>query len=169
VITSFLALALVALPSPGTPAPDFTAKDQAGHRVTLSKLRGQVVVLYFYPKDQTPGCTVEARGFRDTQEQYAKVGAIVLGVSGQDYKSHEAFAESENLGFSLLDDHAHKIAAAYGVGSIPVLGLYDRVTLLIDRDGVVQKVWPNVSPKGHAAEVLEAIRALPAAPPPKAP
>jgi thioredoxin-dependent peroxiredoxin len=159
-LTSLLSAALIALPSVGTSAPDFTAKDQSGHTVTLSKLRGHPVVLYFYPKDQTPGCTVEARGFRDTQAEYEKLGAVVLGVSSQDTKSHEAFAESEKLGFSLLDDHNHKIATAYGVGYVPVIGLDDRVTLLIDKDGVIVQVWPNVSPKGHAAEVLAAISAL---------
>jgi peroxiredoxin Q/BCP len=160
-INALFAFALAALPTIGTTAPDFTAKDQAGHLVALSKLRGHPVVLYFYPKDQTPGCTVEARGFRDSRGDYDKLGVIVLGVSSQDVKSHQAFAESETLGFSLLDDHDRKIAAAYGIGSIPVLGLYDRVTLLIDKDGVIRKVWPNVSPKGHAAEVLQAIRELP--------
>ncbi len=159
--TALLVLALSALPAVGTPAPDFTAKDQAGHLVTLSNLRGHPVVLYFYPKDQTPGCTVEARGFRDSQTEYEKLGVTVLGVSSQDAKSHLTFAESESLGFSLLDDHNRKIATAYGVGSVPVLGLYDRVTILIDKDGVVRMVWPNVSPKGHATEVLQAIRALP--------
>jgi len=159
-IASLVALTLVALPAVGTPAPDFTAKDQAGHPVTLSKLRGHPVVLYFYPKDQTPGCTVEARGFRDSQEAYDKLGTTVLGVSTQDARSHAAFAEAEKLGFSLLDDHDRKIATAYGVGSIPVLGLDDRVTILIDKNGVVAQVWPNVSPKGHAAEVLAAISAL---------
>jgi peroxiredoxin Q/BCP len=155
-----LSLALGALPSVGTPAPDFSAKDQSGHTVTLSKLRGHPVVLYFYPKDQTPGCTVEARGFRDAQADYDKLGAVVLGVSSQNAKSHEAFAESEKLGFSLLDDHDRKIAAAFGVGAMPVLGLDDRVTLLIDKNGVIVQVWPNVSPKGHASEVLAAIAAL---------
>jgi peroxiredoxin Q/BCP len=159
-IASLLSLAIVALPSVGSPAPDFTAKDQAGHTITLTKLRGHPVVLYFYPKDQTPGCTTEARGFRDTQAEYDKLGAVVLGVSTQNAKSHEAFAESEKLGFSLLDDHDRKIAVAYGVGAIPVLGLDDRVTLLIDRDGLIAQVWPNVSPKGHATEVLAAIAAL---------
>jgi peroxiredoxin Q/BCP len=157
---SILSVALVALPSVGAPAPDFTAKDQSGHTVTLSKLRGHPVVLYFYPKDQTPGCTIEARGFRDSQAEYDKAGAVVLGVSSQNAKSHEAFAEAEKLGFSLLDDHDHKIAAAYGVGYVPVIGLDDRVTLLIDKDGVIAQVWPNVSPKGHASEVLAAISAL---------
>jgi peroxiredoxin Q/BCP len=155
-----LSLALVALPAVGTPAPDFTAKDQSGHTVTLSKLRGHPVVLYFYPKDQTPGCTVEARGFRDAQADYDKAGAVVLGVSSQNAKSHEAFAESEKLGFSLLDDHDRKIATAYGVGAVPVVGYDDRVTLLIDKNGVIAQVWPNVSPKGHATEVLAAITAL---------
>jgi peroxiredoxin Q/BCP len=159
-LSTLLALAMAALLSPGTPAPDFTAKDQSGHTVTLSKLRGHPVVLYFYPKDQTPGCTVEARGFRDAQADYDKAGAIVLGVSTQNTKSHEAFAESEKLGFSLLDDHDRKIANAYGVGAVPVLGLDDRVTMLIDKNGMIVKVWPNVSPKGHATEVLAAIGEL---------
>jgi peroxiredoxin Q/BCP len=145
----------------GSLAPDFTAKDQTGHTIHLKSLRGKPVVLYFYPKDKTTGCTIEARGFRDARAEFDKAGAVVLGVSSQDAKSHEAFAEAEKLGFSLLDDHDRKIAKAYDVGQIvPLTGLDSRVTFLIDREGIIRKVWPSVDPAKHPQEVLEAIHAV---------
>jgi thioredoxin-dependent peroxiredoxin len=156
-----LLIALLALAPEGSPAPDFTAQDQAGHLVRLKSLRGKQVVLYFYPKDKTSGCTVEARGFRDSQSDFDKAGAVVLGISSQNAKSHEAFAQAEQLGFSLLDDHDRRIAKAYDVGQmVPLSGLDSRVTFLIDRAGIVRKVWPKVDPSKHAQEVLEAIKAL---------
>jgi peroxiredoxin Q/BCP len=154
-----LASTLTLVPE-GSPAPDFTAHDQAGHVVHLKDLRGKPVVLYFYPKDKTTGCTIEARGFRDAQGDFDKAGAIVLGVSSQDAKSHEAFAQDEKLGFSLLDDHDRKIAKAYDVGQVvPLTGLDSRVTFLIDREGIIRKVWPSVDPRKHPQEVLDAIHA----------
>jgi peroxiredoxin Q/BCP len=153
--------ATLALLPEGSPAPDFTAKDQAGHTVHLAALRGKPVVLYFYPKDETHGCTIEARGFRDTQGDFAKAGAVVLGVSSQDVKSHEEFARLEKLGFSLLDDHDRKIAKEYDVGQVvPLSGLDSRVTFLIDSAGMVRKVWPSVDPSKHPQEVLAALAAI---------
>jgi peroxiredoxin Q/BCP len=158
---ALLLASALALVSEGSAAPDFTAQDQSGHTVHLAALRGKPVVLYFYPKDETHGCTIEARGFRDTQPDFDKVGAVVLGVSSQDAKSHGEFARLEKLGFSLLDDHDRKIANAYDVGQIvPLTGLDSRVTFLIDRQGVVRKVWPSVDPGKHPKEVLDAINAL---------
>jgi peroxiredoxin Q/BCP len=159
-MTSLLGFALGALVGTGTPAPDFSAPDQAAQVHTLKDLKGKWVVLYFYPKDETKGCTLEARNFRDLQAEFDKAGAVVLGVSSQDVKSHEAFAKAEQLGFPLLDDHDRTIAKAYGVGQVvPLTGLDSRVTFLIGKDGVVRQVWPDVDPKTHAKEVLGAIQA----------
>lgn len=162
IVSRALLSLLGALLVPGTVAPNFRAQDQAGRTVSLQQLRGKPVVLYFYPKDKTPGCTLEARGFRDAQAAFEKLGAVVLGVSSQDAKSHEAFAEAERLGFSLLDDHDRTIAKAYGVGQVlPLTGLDSRVTFLIDKGGVVRTVWPDVDPSKHPQEVLAALAALP--------
>ncbi len=158
---ALLLVSALSLVPEGSLAPDFTARDQAGHTIHLESLRGRPVVLYFYPKDETKGCTIEARGFRDARADFDKAGAVVLGVSSQDAKSHEAFAEAEKLGFSLLDDHDRKIAHAYDVGQvIPLSGLDSRVTFLIDRKGIIRKIWPSVDPSRHPQEVLDALNAV---------
>ncbi len=141
-----LTLTLGALAEVGSPAPDFSAVDQAGHTQSLKALKGKWIVLYFYPKDMTSGCTLEAHSFRDLQADFDK--------------SHGDFAKSEQLGFPLLDDHTRTIADAYGVGSVvPLTGLDKRITFLIDKAGVIRQVWPSVEPRGHATEVLKAIQA----------
>ncbi|MEO5770069.1 MAG: redoxin domain-containing protein, partial [Polyangia bacterium] len=141
----------------GQPAPDFTAVAHDGKRVSLSALKGKMVVLYFYPKDDTSGCTKEACEFRDTWTKLQKAGVMVFGVSTQDNGSHKAFAEKFHLPFPLLPDEKGEIAAKY---LVPVVdGKARRITYLIGKDGRISHVWPAVNPVGHAAEVMAAITA----------
>lgn len=152
----------------GQIAPDFTAPvwglpDHS--EVHLQALRGKIVVLYFYPKDDTPGCTTQACSFRDTNSLLQEKGTIVLGVSKDTIKSHEKFANKFSLPFPLVSDPDVEIAKAYGVyGERSMYGKtymgVNRVTFLIDHDGVVRKVWPKVKPDGHAEDVLKAIEDL---------
>ncbi|MEI7731601.1 MAG: thioredoxin-dependent thiol peroxidase [Verrucomicrobiota bacterium] len=146
----------------GDVAPDFTALANTGETISLSKLKGNVVVLYFYPKDDTPGCTKEACGFRDLYSQLADKGAVVLGVSTDSVKSHQKFITKFKLPFTLLGDEDQKIVQAYGVwGEKTFMGRKylgtNRVTFLIGPDGRLKKIWPTVKPEEHAAEVLHAI------------
>jgi peroxiredoxin Q/BCP len=139
----------------GSPAPNFTAVAHDGKTVDLSRLRGHYVVLYFYPKDETSGCTKEACEFRDSWAQLQKMGVEVFGVSTQNNRSHQAFAEKHKLPFSLLPDEKGELAAKY---KVPVfLGFARRITYLIDKDGKIARVWPSVNPVGHSAEILAAI------------
>lgn len=139
----------------GATAPDFSVEAHDGKNVTLSKLRGQYVVLYFYPRDNTSGCTKEACDFRDNWETLKSRGVVVLGVSTQDNATHQDFAAKYALPFQLLPDGTHAIADAYHV---PVtLTMARRVTYLIGPDGTIAKVWPSVTPAGHAREILAAI------------
>ena len=147
---------------PGDKAPDFTSKDQNGDTVKLSDLKGQRVVLYFYPKDDTPGCTKEACSFRDADDLYRKKGIKVLGVSTDDEKSHQKFISKFQLPFDLLADTDKKIVEAYGVwGEKKFLGRKylgtHRVTFLIGPDGKIERVWPVVKPADHVREVLAAL------------
>jgi len=148
----------------GKPAPDFTLCDQDGKLVTLSKLKGSPVVLYFYPKDNTPGCTKEACGFRDGHAGYEKAGAIVLGVSPDVTGSHAKFARKLNLPFRLLADPGLKICEAYGVWKEKnmygkkYMGV-ERTTFVIDRQGIVRKIFPKVKVHGHSGAVLAEIEA----------
>jgi peroxiredoxin Q/BCP len=147
----------------GQPALDFTLNDQNGKPVTLSKLKGSPVVLYFYPRDDTPGCTKEACGFRDRFAAYKKAGAVILGVSPDTSESHAKFAEKFELPFILLADLGNKVCEAYGVWKEKnmygkkYLGV-ERTTFVIDRKGVVRKVFPKVKVDGHSDAVLEAIK-----------
>lgn len=150
---------------PGQPAPDFTLSDQHGASITLSALKGTNVVLYFYPKDDTPGCTTEACAFRDARADYEKAGAKVIGVSPDDVASHKKFAEKFDLPFTLVADTDHRVCEAYGVWQEK--NMYGRKsmgvvrsTFLIDREGVIRKVYPRVKVDGHSDAVLEAIKAL---------
>ena len=145
----------------GDKAPDFTARDQNGETVKLSGLRGQRVVLYFYPKDDTPGCTKEACSFRDADDVYRKKGIRVLGVSTDDEKSHQKFISKFQLPFDLLADTDKKIVEAYGVwGEKSMYGKKymgtNRKTFLIDESGKIAKVFDKVDVAAHADEVLEA-------------
>jgi thioredoxin-dependent peroxiredoxin len=143
----------------GDVAPDFEAKTFEGETIRLSDLRGKEVVLYFYPKDDTPGCTKEACGFRDWFDSFKKKGVKVLGVSPDTAKSHKKFSEKFNLPFPLLLDEEKKIINAYGVWGEKTfmgrkyMGVY-RVTFLIGKDGRIKKIWPDVKPDGHASEIL---------------
>jgi thioredoxin-dependent peroxiredoxin len=146
----------------GDKAPEFNAVTQAGEKVALSDYRGKKVVLYFYPKDDTPGCTKEACGFRDEFAGFQKQGAVVLGVSTDSAKSHAKFAEKYKLPFTLLADEDKQIVSAYGVwGQKSFMGRKyfgtHRVTFLIGPDGRIEKIWPEVKAAQHAAEVRDAL------------
>jgi peroxiredoxin Q/BCP len=148
----------------GKPAPDFSLADQQGRNVTLSKLKGSPVVLYFYPKDDTPGCTKEACEFRDGYADYQKAGAVILGVSPDDSDSHAKFAKKFALPFPLLADHEKKVAEAYGVWKEKsmygkkYMGV-ERTTFVIDKKGIVVKIFSKVKVDGHSPAVLDAITA----------
>ena len=144
----------------GTEAPGFTLPDADGKIVKLSDFAGKTVVLYFYPKDDTPGCTTEACGFRDTSADFAKRGAVVLGISPDDSASHTKFAKKYKLPFTLLADVGAKVAKDYGVwGEKKFMGKQymgiDRTTFIIAPDGEVEKVFRNVKAEGHNKEVLD--------------
>lgn len=137
----------------GDPAPDVALPLQDGKSLQLASLKGKNVVVYFYPKDQTSGCTMEADDFRDKFDDLKKADVTVIGVSMQDASSHKAFIEKEKLPFDLAVDDG-SIAKAFGV---PIKGtLHSRWTFLIGKDGKVKKVWRDVTPKDHAVEVLQA-------------
>jgi thioredoxin-dependent peroxiredoxin len=147
---------------PGEPAPTFKVKNQKGELISLEDYRGRPVVLYFYPKDSTPGCTKEACAFRDEFASFKKKGAVVLGVSTDSIKSHGKFVEKYQLPFALLADEEKQIVQAYGVwGKKSFMGRsymgINRVTFLIGPDGVIRQIWPAVKPEAHAQEVLESI------------
>ncbi|MFT3770392.1 MAG: peroxiredoxin [Minicystis sp.] len=147
----------------GKPAPDLAAPDQNGKTHRIAEERGHALIVYFYPKDNTPGCTKEACAFRDAWDRYQKAGVQVFGVSADDQKSHEAFAKEQKLPFPILADPAHAWSGAFGVGT--KLGMTSRVSFLIDPAGQIAKVYPNVDPALHADEVLKDAAALtPAAP-----
>jgi thioredoxin-dependent peroxiredoxin len=152
--------------SEGEQAPDFTLPDQDGNAVTLSDLRGRPVVLYFYPKADTPGCTTQACGIREHRRDYEQAGAKVLGVSPDTVTAVRKFAEKYTLDFELLADEDHAAAELYGVwGEKKMYGKtymgVQRATFVIDPEGKVAKVFPKVSPKTHDEVVLEALRELP--------
>jgi peroxiredoxin Q/BCP len=146
----------------GDPAPDFTAATNGGGKVSLADFKGKHVVLYFYPRDDTPGCTKEACAFREAYAALQKKGAVVLGVSVDPVKSHEKFAAKLKLPFPLLADEDRHIVRAYGAwGEKTFMGRKflgtHRVTFLIGPDGRIKKFWPAVKPAEHAAEVLAAL------------
>src|ERR1700751_2694237 len=147
----------------GRPAPDFELKTDGGETLKLSDLKGQQVVLYFYPKDDTPGCTTQACGIRDVYDEFERVGAVVLGVSPDTERSHVKFKQKYGLPFALLADPDHVVAERYGVGGEKTyrgrryLGV-NRSTFVIDEAGVVKKVFPKVKPATHADDVLAVLR-----------
>jgi thioredoxin-dependent peroxiredoxin len=156
------------MPAAGRPAPDFELPDQDGNPVRLSDLRGGLVVLYFYPKADTPGCTTQACGIRDHRADYDAIGATVLGVSPDPVKAVKKFHDKQSLGFTLLADADHAVAEQYGVWVEK--SMYGRTymgnaraTFLIDEEGVVRHVIPKASPKTHDDEVLAALGTLAAA------
>ena len=145
----------------GAAAPTFSTKDGEGNTIRLKDLRGEKVVLYFYPKDDTPGCTKEACSFRDAFSEYKKRGIKVLGVSPDSETSHQKFAAKYKLPFTLLADPDHSIAEAYGVyGQKKFMGRtymgVIRTTFLLDEKGKIKKVFEKVKPEDHAQEVLKA-------------
>jgi thioredoxin-dependent peroxiredoxin len=146
----------------GDAAPAFTAKTSGGGTLSLSDLKGRSVILYFYPRDDTPGCTKEACAFRDHFDGFKKKGAVVLGVSTDPVKSHDKFVDKFKLPFTLLADEDQKIVEAYGVwGQKTFMGRKymgtHRVTFLIGPDGRIKRIWPTVKPEEHAEEVLAAL------------
>lgn len=147
----------------GDAAPEFATRDAEGKDVKLSDFRGQKVVLYFYPKDDTPGCTREACSFRDASSDYEEKGIKVLGVSLDDEASHQAFASKYDLPFTLLSDTDHSVSDAYGVygeqrwGDRTFMGVA-RKTFLIDEEGRIKKVFDKVNVEQHADEVMQAFQ-----------
>ncbi|MBG9446640.1 thioredoxin-dependent thiol peroxidase [Cytobacillus firmus] len=147
----------------GKTAPDFELEASNGERVKLSDYRGKNVVLYFYPKDMTPGCTTQACDFRDQHQNFADVNAVVLGVSPDPLSRHEKFIEKHGLPFLLLADEDHKAAEAYGVWKLKknfgkeYMGI-ERSTFIIDQEGKLVKEWRKVKVKDHVEEALEYIK-----------
>jgi peroxiredoxin Q/BCP len=148
----------------GAPAPEFALKADSGETVKLSELRGKQVVLYFYPKDDTPGCTTQACGIRDRYGEFVREGAIVLGVSPDDEASHVKFKERFGLPFTLLADEGHHVADDYGVWvekkymGRTYMGV-ERSTFVIAEDGTIKRALHNVKPATHADDVLATLRA----------
>lgn len=151
--------------SVGDKAPQFTLNDGDGNKIKLSDYKGKKVVLYFYPKDLTPGCTVEACAFRDDISAIKKLGAVVFGVSADSEKTHQKFTAKHDLNFPLLADVNHEVAEKYGAWQEK--SLYGRkywgiarVTYIIDENGKIAKAYEKVKPAGHSAEVIDAIKSL---------
>jgi thioredoxin-dependent peroxiredoxin len=146
----------------GEPAPEFSLKSDEGRALSLSDFRGKKVVLYFYPKDDTPGCTKEACSFRDNLTRVTSKGAVVLGVSRDDAASHAKFRDTYDLNFPLLSDTEGRVTEAYGVWKKKNLygreffGI-ERTTFLIDGSGKIARIWPRVKVEGHTDEVLAAL------------
>ncbi len=153
------------MPAVGNKAPAFRALSTSGELIDSSSFQGRGVVLYFYPKDDTPGCTVEACSFRDHHPEIMSTGTAVIGVSGDSVESHQRFTTKYKLPFPLLSDSAHRVAMDYGVWveknnyGKKYMGI-QRATFLINKEGKVAAVWPKVKVEGHTEEVLEAISSL---------
>lgn len=152
-------------PAIGKTAPDFTLPRDGGETITLSALKGAPVVVYFYPKDDTSGCTTEALDFTALAEEFSKAGATIIGISPDTVAKHEKFIKKHSLGIALAADENQEAANAYGVWKEKsmygktYMGI-ERSTFLIDADGNIARIWPKVKVAGHAQEVLEAVRAL---------
>ena len=148
-------------PTAGTKAPDFTLKSQEGKTVSLHDFKGKWVVLYFYPKDMTPGCTIEAHNFQADQDKYTKMNAAIVGVSVDSVDSHVQFCTKDNLTFKLLSDEKHEVVNTYG--STQKFGTNEvaaRNTFLVDPQGMIRKVFLKVDPTPHSKEVLQALAEL---------
>ncbi|XP_076888207.1 peroxiredoxin Q, chloroplastic-like [Bidens hawaiensis] len=145
----------------GSVPPSFTLKDQDGKNVSLSKFKGKPVVVYFYPADETPGCTKQACAFRDSYEKFKKAGAQVVGISGDDAASHKAFAKKYRLPFTLLSDEGNKVRKEWGVPSDLFGTLPGRQTYVLDKNGVVQLIYNNqFQPEKHIDETLKLLQTL---------
>lgn len=149
----------------GTKAPDFKLPTDNAGELSLSDLKGKKVVLYFYPKDSTPGCTTQAQGFRDLKEDFAAENCVIVGASKDTVKRHDNFVTKQELNFPLVSDAESDLCETYGIWQEKkmygktFMGIV-RTTFLIDEEGVIQKVWPKVKVKGHVEEVLDAVKAL---------
>lgn len=149
------------LPAVGTKAPDFTLNSQEGTPTGLKNYRGKWVVLYFYPKDMTQGCTIEAHNFQRDLAKYDQKNAVVLGVSVDTVSSHQQFCAKDSLTFKLLADSEHEVTTEYGsLGDYKGTALANRNTFLIDPDGVIRKAWTKVDPQVHSEQVLDALTDL---------
>ena len=152
-------------PRPGQPAPAFSGQTTDGDTLTLADLRGQPLVLYFYPRDNTPGCTTEARDFQAALPAFEAVGARVVGVSNDDAASHRKFRDKQGIDFPLIADTDRSVSQAFDVLRMKSMfgkrfeGI-ERSTFLIDADGVIRKIWRKVKVPGHVEAVLEAVKAL---------
>jgi peroxiredoxin Q/BCP len=149
-------------PEVGVPAPGFHLQDQTGAWHSLTEYRGKWLVLYFYPKDDTPGCTTQACEFRDNIFAFNKLGAVIVGISVDDVASHRQFAEEQSLPFTLLADSTKQTATAYGVlhSALGIMEIAARETFIIDPEGRVAKHYRSVDPKGHSQAVLADLKAL---------
>lgn len=149
----------------GQPVAEFKLAATSDQEITLTGLRGKKIILYFYPKDATPGCTIESQNFRDAQDQFKQAGAVILGVSRDSLKSHEKFKQNECLPFELLSDEDETLCELFGVMKLKnmygkeVRGI-ERSTFLIDAAGVLRQEWRGVKVDGHVNEVLEAVKKL---------
>lgn len=144
--------------SPGSQAPDFSAKNQDEKAVKLSDFKGKFVLLFFYPKDETPGCTKEACEFRDNYTELKKLNTVVLGISRQGADSHKKFIAKHSLPYDLLIDSDGEIAKTYGVGTIPIIGFHKRMSVLIGPDGKVVHFYEDVDPATHVPQVMSDIK-----------
>lgn len=145
------------------PAPQFTLLDENGNSHSLTDYKGKPVVLYFYPKDDTPGCTTEACEFRDDYDEYERAGVVILGISPDTVRSHKKFKEKYDLPFTILADDQHAVSELYGVwGEKSMYGKkyfgVNRTTFLIDGEGNILEIFENVKPKGHSSQVLAALK-----------
>ena len=153
------------IPQPGEPAPDFSTPDQNDNSVSLADFTAQWVILYFYPKDDTPGCTTEAKDFTELYPDFSQLGAKILGVSPDSGKTHCKFISKHNLSITLLSDPEHLLTEAYGAWRLKkfmgkeYMGVA-RSTFLISPDRIIAYTWPNVKAKGHAQQVLTKLREL---------
>jgi peroxiredoxin Q/BCP len=163
-LAAFFFPSLLLALAPGQPVPSLEAKNQDGKVVRLADYRGKFLLVYFYPADNTPGCTAEAQSLRDQYGALKKLDAAVLGVSRQGEASHRGFREKQNLPFDLLVDADGALAKALGVGTIPVVGLSRRQSVLIGPDGRVARFYDDVNPSRHAAEVIADIKLMRDAP-----
>lgn len=147
----------------GSQAPDFTLKNQDDREVSLSDFRGKHIVLYFYPKDMTPGCTTQACDFRDQYEKFSELDAVIIGISPDPIERHQKFIDKHDLPFQLLADEDHEVAGLYGVWKLKKMfgkefyGI-ERSTFIIDPDGILQKEYRKVRVKGHVEEVLADVK-----------
>ena len=154
-------LSAKSMPVSGSEAPDFSLSSQDGAQVSLKDFRGKWVVLYFYPKDFTSGCTVEAHNFRHDQAEYARRNAVILGVSVDSAESHKNFCAKEGLNFKLLADTSHQVSKQYGsLMNFGVAQISARNTFLIDPRGKIARAFSSVNPSRHSAEMLSAIDEL---------